>query len=206
MKQIILASGSPRRHQLLKMIGLPHQVVSADVDEDIVMDVVPADFAMHLSSIKAREVASRTHFDLLIAADTIVVLNDEILGKPRDPFDAHQILRKLSGNMHEVITAVTLINASGDQLTFHESTHVTFEDLSDQEIEFYIQTGSPMDKAGAYGIQDDLGSLFVKRIDGDYYNVVGLPIQSLYRHLKTFSPDIAVTIISGTSASYTSKH
>lgn len=203
MKQIILASGSPRRHQLLKMIGVPHQIVTSDVDEDIVMDVDPADFARHLSSIKAHDVATKTSFDLLIAADTIVVLRGEILGKPRDHSDARQILKKLSGNTHEVITAVTLLNVTGDPFTFHESTKVTFDKLSEHEIESYIQTGSPMDKAGAYGIQDDLGSLFVSRIDGDYYNVVGLPVHRLYQHLKEFVPQIAHDILSGPHVSRT---
>lgn len=197
MKQIILASGSPRRHQLLNMIGLPHRIVPSDVDEDIELDVDPADYARHLSIIKAQDVASKTQFDLLIAADTIVVLHGEILGKPRDQFEAGQILRKLSGNTHEVITAVTILNDSGESTTFHELTKVTFAELSDLEIDHYIQTGSPMDKAGAYGIQDDLGSLFVSRIDGDYYNVVGLPVHRLYHHLNEFVPLIAKNILSG---------
>jgi len=191
---IILASASPRRHQLLKMIGLEHRVVPANIDENVAGEFKPSELAEHLAHIKGEHVAGSHPGSLIISADTIVVTGTNILGKPDDVHHAFEMLRYLSGRTHEVITGVALVvNNSGviESEVFHESTQVTFDNLTDDEIRAYIKTGSPMDKAGSYGIQDDLGSLFVKRIEGDYYNVVGLPVQHLYRKLKTFSPAVA---------------
>jgi septum formation protein len=191
---IILASASPRRHQLLKMIGLNHRVIPANVDESDDGKFSPVVLAEHLALVKGTHVAGSHPASLVISADTIVVADQKILGKPVDAAHAFEMLRFLSGRSHIVITGVALIiNHDGEFHTevFHESTEVTFDDLTNEEIRAYVNTGSPMDKAGAYGIQDDLGSLFVKRIQGDYYNVVGLPIHHLYRKLKSFSPDVA---------------
>ncbi|HAC16400.1 MAG TPA: septum formation protein Maf [Bacteroidetes bacterium] len=195
MKNIILASGSPRRHQLLNMIGLQHTVISPTVDEDSIKNSDPIQLAIQLAELKAKEVAHKNQFDLLIAADTIVVLDDKILGKPQTETDAFTMLSLLSGKSHSVITGVTFVNKKMELHSFYVESKVTFSELDNTEISSYIAGGSPMDKAGAYGIQDDLGSLFVKRIDGDYYNVVGLPINQLYNELKHFSPDITEGIL-----------
>jgi septum formation protein len=191
---VILASASPRRHQLLKMIGLEHQVIPANVDENVESDMNAVQTAEHLAQIKGHHVASSHPGNLIISADTIVVTDQGILGKPVDEQHAFEMLRYLSGRTHTVITGVALAVSKNGTLQneiFHESTLVTFDHLSDNEILAYIKTGSPFDKAGSYGIQDDLGSLFVKRIEGDYYNVVGLPVQHLYRKLKSFYPAVA---------------
>ncbi len=195
MKKIILASGSPRRHQLLTMIGLEHIVICPSVDEESIINSNPAQLSVQLSELKAMDVAKDNKFDLLIAADTIVILDNKILGKPRNVSDAYSMLSSLSGNTHSVITGVTLVKSQLKLHSFHVESRVTFSELSDSEISAYIASGSPMDKAGSYGIQDDLGSLFVERIDGDYYNVVGLPINRLYSELKKFSPKISNMIL-----------
>lgn len=195
MKKIILASGSPRRHALLTSIGLPHVVIPSTIEEIFDYSVSASTAAEILARQKAHEVATNQEFDLLIAADTIVVLNGNLLAKPGSRDEAIQMLKTLSGKTHEVITGVTLLTSSQER-TFSVSTKVTFESLSNLEIEAYVDTGSPMDKAGGYGIQDDLGSLFVKHIEGDYYNVVGLPLQRLYSEIKDISSDIAALIFS----------
>ena len=190
--RIILASGSPRRHYLLKMINLPHDVLPSDVEEDVPAGVAPEQVAGQLALLKADYVAQRHPGCLVIGADTMVVLGDEILGKPIDARDAAQTLHKLSGKTHTVITGVALVHYTTDgirQDVFHETTRVTFANLTNEEIQAYIAGGSPMDKAGAYGIQDDLGALFVSSIEGDYYNVVGLPVQRLYRRLLHMYPE-----------------
>jgi septum formation protein len=150
--------------------------------------------ALSLAEQKGRDVAEKESFDLIIAADTIVVLNDELLGKPASRQEAIEMLEKLSGNIHLVITGVSLITPHR-HISFSVKTEVTFEMLTQGEIEAYVDTGSPMDKAGGYGIQDDLGSLFVKQINGDYYNVVGLPLQRLYSELKVLVPELASMIL-----------
>ena len=180
------------------MIGLRHQVIPSTVDEILEPGKSAHEVAISLSEQKALDVARDRSFDLLIAADTIVVLDGVMLGKPIDTDEAISMLQTLSGRTHEVITAVTLLSGSGAMHSFAETTFVSFSELNLSEIQAYVSTGSPMDKAGAYGIQDDLGSLFVKRIDGDYYNVVGLPLQRLYAELKTSAPTIASMILNPT--------
>lgn len=197
-KIIVLASASPRRKKLLEQIGLEFIQSPSDIDESIADGLSPIDTVTRLASLKSSEVASRFQNALIIAADTIVVYNNAILSKPTDNDDAVRILQKLSGNTHLVITGVSLrltdengrISSSHD---FIEQTKVTFAALSQQEIEAYIATGSPFDKAGAYGIQDDWGSVFVSSIEGDYYNVVGFPLHTFYQKLKTFAPDLLPT-------------
>ena len=196
---IVLASSSPRRAKLLNQINLTFSVDSSDVEEITKGITEPTDIVEYLAQLKGTDVAARHKNALLIAADTIVCFNEKILGKPVDKVDAHKILRTLSGNTHQVYTGVfiCLINPKGNiskEISFTERTNVTFAALSDEEISHYISTGSPMDKAGAYGIQDDLGSLYVERIDGDYYNVVGFPIHSFYKQLKMHFTEIHKTL------------
>jgi septum formation protein len=183
MSRFILASASPRRQHLLRMCGFEFDVIPSTVDEVFIDGQDPLTQATRLSSLKAADVASQWPDTWVLAADTIVVHNGRQLAKPIDTADAHAMLRSLSGHTHSVVTGVTL--QQGDEVhAFAVTTHVTFAELSDPEIAMYVATGSPMDKAGAYGIQDDLGALFISRIDGCYYNVVGLPLQRLYTELK----------------------
>ena len=199
--RIILASGSPRRHYLLKMINLAHEVIPSSVEEIVPDGVSPEEVARSLALQKAQDVANSHPDSLVIGADTIVVLNGEILGKPQSAAQAVEMLQKLSGNTHTVITGVALIDGSrgnAGQTVFHESTRVTFSSLINDEIRAYVAGGSPMDKAGSYGIQDDLGCLFVSSIQGDYYNVVGLPLQHLYRQLRAVNQDIIKNVFTAT--------
>lgn len=147
----------------------------------------------HLALLKSRDVAGRHENALIIGADTIVVYKDQILGKPENRNHASELLNMLSGQTHQVYTGVGLVQTGSDgkivdTSVFNECTRVTFDRLSEEEIEEYIDTGSPMDKAGSYGIQDDWGSLFVRKVDGDYYNVVGFPLNRFYREMKHFAP------------------
>jgi septum formation protein len=185
-KKLILASQSPRRKHLLESIGLDFEIIPAHIDESSDSDV-PEVIVKHLAYEKAYEIEKRIDYPaIIISADTIVVLEDEILNKPKDSDDAFIMLKKLSNRTHRVLTGITIIDKSDNDSKYiidFEETKVTFRELSDSEIFDYIKSGSPMDKAGAYGIQDDFGSVFVKRIEGCFYNVVGLPIQMLYLHL-----------------------
>lgn len=179
---IILASKSPRRRELLKYITNDFKTVDADVDETLRDGIAPADAVMYLSRIKA--LPFRNEKDIVIGADTIVSIDGKILGKPMDNNDAAAMLRLLSGREHSVFTGVTLIKGKKEKSFFCE-TKVRFFDLSDDEIEAYIKTNEPLDKAGAYGIQG-LGCLLVEKIDGDYFNVVGLPVSKLNQVMLDF--------------------
>ena len=185
----ILASASPRRRRLLERIGMQFEVDISHVDEHVPEDAKPAELVEDLALLKARDVAARHPEALTLGADTIVVLEDAILGKPSSPAEAAAMLRRLSNNTHVVYTGIALVS-SHRTVTAHEATRVTFSEMTEDEIHAYIASGSPLDKAGAYGIQDDRGALFVRRIEGDYYNVVGLPLQLFYRSLKTHFPDL----------------
>lgn len=187
---IILASQSPRRKELLGQMGLKgFKVVSPDVDEHVEGNPSPAQMVEELSQRKARAVAAGAdEDDLIIAADTVVSLDGAVLGKPEDERDAFAMLSALSGNRHRVYTGVTVMR--GEQLvTGHEETIVTFRELEPDEISDYIATEEPMDKAGAYGIQG-LGALLVSGIEGDYFNVMGLPVYRLGRMLAEFGIDL----------------
>lgn len=192
--RIILASQSPRRKVLLEQLGLPFEIHPSGIEELITSDV-PETIVADLASQKALDVAKHfTNDYLILGADTIVVQDNKILGKPLSARDAKETLLRLSGETHSVFTGVALIH--WDQTlnqsacyTFVEETKVTFSSLLEEEIDAYIQTGSPMDKAGAYGIQDDWGAVFVEKIDGDFYNVVGLPLNRLYHELKVHYPE-----------------
>lgn len=184
MKKIILASQSPRREELLTRLGLIYSAIPANIDESFTSFESPQASVQDLALRKARYVAERLTDGIIIAADTIVVLGDMILGKPLDEKDAFEMLTNLSGQEHKVITGVCLLDAaSGTFQSDAEVTKVLFRSLSEDEIKNYIQTGEPMDKAGAYGIQG-LGAVLVDRIEGCYYNVVGLPLTKLYLMLE----------------------
>lgn len=179
---LILASGSPRRKELLARTGRTFRVVVSDADEIAPKDMAPVDVAMHNARAKALAVASgQPASATVIGADTIVVLDGRIFGKPLDERDAHRMLRELSGKTHQVITGVALAH-EGNCETFAEITDVCFRELSDEEITVYVTTGEPLDKAGAYGIQGAAGA-FVDHIESDYDNVVGLPVARLERAL-----------------------
>lgn len=187
---IILASQSPRRRELLGQMGIQNfQIISPDVDESVAEGTAPADMVEQLSRRKAAAVAQSAGEDaLIIAADTVVVWNGKVLGKPTDEDHAFAMLSALSGNRHQVFSGVTVMYG-GKTVTEHEATGVVFRSLSDSEISSYIATGEPMDKAGAYGIQG-LGALLVSGIEGDYFNVMGLPVFRLGRILSGFGLDL----------------
>ncbi len=174
---LVLASASPRRAELLRAAGINFIVRVADIDETIQPHELPRDYVLRLAREKARAVAQAD--ELTLGADTTVVINGQIAGKPVDAEDAKQMLRLLSGRWHEVLTAVSLVRGAG-VLSDIASTRVKFAALSDAEIDWYVSTGEPMDKAGAYAIQGG-AALFVERIEGSYSNVVGLPVQVVYR-------------------------
>lgn len=184
MSKLILASGSPRRRELLGTAGLEFEVIVADVEEKISEGAAPQDVVKALALQKAQAVAQLHPDCTVIGADTVVVSDGKILGKPKSEADAAEMLGSLSGRVHKVCTGVALIN--GDKIkNFCETTEVEFHNLTAEEIENYVKTGEPMDKAGAYGIQGK-GCVLVKRISGDYFNVVGLPVSRVYRELGDF--------------------
>ena len=181
-KDIILASASPRRHELLDMVGVPHRIVTSSADEGSVE--YSGDIAAYVSEVaRLKNVAVRSSSEVgensvIISADTVVYLpeGDEILGKPKDRDDARRMIRLYSGSAHKVLTGVCIYDVKTcREVAFAESTDVYFRTLTDDEIEAYLDTPSPYDKAGAYGIQEGAAA-FVSRIDGDYFNVVGLPV------------------------------
>lgn len=182
---IILASASPRRKELLSLLDIPFKVLVSDVDETLPDGLPPYFIAESLSLKKAAAVAANvTGHSLVIGADTIVVLDGKILGKPSDEDDAFSMLKELSGKWHSVISGVTVLdNKSAKSESFYVETKVKFSHLSDDEIREYIKTKEPNDKAGSYGIQGK-GAKFIEKIEGDYFNVVGLPVQKLYSVLK----------------------
>lgn len=181
MAEIILASGSPRRKEMLETAGLKFEIIVADIEEKIPDGASPQEAVKALALQKAQAVADSRRESIVIGADTVVVCDGKILGKPKNENDAFDMLRMLSGRSHTVCTGVALIK--GDKIkNFCDETEVEFHTLSDEEITAYVRTGEPMDKAGAYGIQGK-GCVLVKRIDGDYFNVVGLPVSRVYREL-----------------------
>lgn len=180
--KIILASNSPRRNELLGGLGVDFEVrVMKGVDEAY-PDTLPAkDVAEYISREKA-SVYDVADDELLITADTVVIVGDDILGKPKDADDAHRMLREISGRTHQVVTGVCLTTAK-EQRSFSVVTDVTFKQLSDEEIDFYIRNHRPYDKAGAYGIQEWIGYIGVTGLNGSYYNVMGFPVQRVYEEL-----------------------
>lgn len=183
---IILASNSPRRRELLGGLGIKYEVkVLPDIEENYPADLPVAQIAEYIAKEKAdayRELMEQT--DLIITADTIVVAGDEVMGKPVDADDARRMLHKLSGRTHQVITGVCL-TTTDKQRAFSVTTDVTFKQLTDEEIDYYIRTYRPFDKAGAYGIQEWIGYVGVTGLNGSYFNVMGLPVQRIYNELIT---------------------
>jgi septum formation protein len=175
--RVILASQSPRRRELLTLIGIKHEVLPADIDESLMPGELPAPHAERLARAKAHTIAEREPGAVVIAADTIVVVDGDVLGKPRDSAEAHAMLKRLSGRTHTVLTAIAVARAAQTESAV-ESVDVTFRALTDSEITAYIATGEPMDKAGAYGIQG-YGATIVERVSGDYFSVMGLGLRRL---------------------------
>lgn len=184
---LVLASSSPRRSDLLKQAGFEFTVEPASVSENVLHGTPPMQIVEQLSARKAEAIAKLHPNDTILAADTIVVLKGRILGKPKDEEAAKQMLKYLSGNVHQVYTGYTIIQGK-KFLSGHEVTSVEFYPLSQKEIDEYVASGDPMDKAGAYGIQGK-GALFVKRINGDFYNVMGLPIAKISRMLRKLAAE-----------------
>jgi septum formation protein len=178
--KLVLASGSPRRAELLRAAGFDFTIRVADVDESVLSNETPRDYVARLSREKALAVA--TEGEIVLGADTTVVVLNEIIGKPENANDAARMLRMLSGQWHDVLTGVSLVGNSQVR-TEVAVTRVKFAELSEDEIGWYVASGEPMDKAGAYGIQG-YASRFVERIEGSYSNVVGLPVQMVYRMLE----------------------
>ena len=185
MSQIILASQSPRRKQLLEWAEVNFEIIVADTDESFPETLTPEEASVHIAMGKARAVQQKADGQIIIAADTIVVLNDEIIGKPVDRNDAITILNKLSGTHHKVITGVVVLQ-NEKAISFTDNTDVEFHPLSQQQIEFYVDNYKPFDKAGAYAIQEWIGVVGIKRINGDFYNVMGLPISRVVQELQNF--------------------
>lgn len=190
MKRIVLASASPRRREMLKQLGLEFDVVIKPVAETIEDKTAPAEAVSMLAWRKAREVAGTLGEGIVIGADTVVVHRDKILGKPASPSEALAVLRTLSGSAHLVVTGLCVMDAAtGKTVKDTQTTRVFFRRLADDEIRAYVESGEPMDKAGSYGIQG-LGAVLVDRIDGCYFNVVGLPLTRLSLALREFGINI----------------
>ncbi len=182
---IILASNSPRRQELLASLGVKFEVKSASISEQYAASLSPQEVPEFLAKQKAQAVACTERKALIIAADTVVILDNTILGKPKNQWEAGNFLRQLSGRKHQVVTGVCI--KYQDRLSlFKDITEVTFGDLTAWEIDHYLEEYQPLDKAGAYGIQEWIGMIGVTRIEGSYFNVVGLPVQRLYKELREF--------------------
>jgi septum formation protein len=186
LPKLILASASPRRSEILTAVGWEFEKQSADIDETELTDESPADYVRRLAREKAETVGKGYKNALVLGADTIVVIESQIIGKPKDFDDARRMLKTLSGNWHEVLTGVALVKITEGNLTAKvdlQKTRVKFAALSEVEIEFLIEKGAPLDKAGAYAVQAQ-AALFIEEIQGDYWNVVGLPINLVYKLLS----------------------
>ena len=185
MSEIILASQSPRRKQLLKWAEIDFEIIVANTDESFPENLSPEEIAIHIATEKAKAVDAKTDRKIIIAADTIVVLNNEIIGKPVDRNDAVKILNKLSGSRHKVITGVVILRGE-KMISFADTTDVEFHSLTQNQIGFYVDKYKPYDKAGAYAIQEWIGVVGIKCINGDFYNVMGLPVSKVVKALESF--------------------
>lgn len=185
-KRYVLASGSPRRHELLAMLNVDFRIDTSRPVDEKVPPTLPADqVPAYLSRLKAEPyMADLAPDEVLITADTVVVLDNKVIGKPADAADARRILRSLAGRTHRVITGVSIGRPDGSLETFTDMTEVDFDPLSEEEINYYVDNYKPFDKAGAYGIQEWIGAAAVKGIRGSFYNVMGLPIHRLFLALK----------------------
>ena len=184
LPKLILASGSPRRSEILTAVGWEFEKLVPDVDESEIDGEDPADYVRRLAKTKALEIAKTKADGFVLGADTTVVIDDQIIGKPVDLNDAESMIAKLSGRWHEVLTGVALVK-NGMVKVGLQRTRVKFSELSESEIRFLVENGEPLDKAGAYAVQAQ-AALFIERIDGDYWNVVGLPISLVYRLMNDF--------------------
>ncbi len=180
---IILGSGSPRRSELLKLIGIEFSVVVKETDESYPRALKPEEIAVYIAENKAKSFTNESFSSTIITADTVVSINNSILGKPQNQSDAYKMLETLSGNVHEVITAVSIVQ-QGTIESFYDVTKVFFNPLTVAEINYYINQYNPIDKAGSYGIQEWIGLTAIKKIEGSYTNVMGLPTEKLYNYLK----------------------
>ncbi|MGN6645773.1 MAG: Maf family nucleotide pyrophosphatase [Cytophaga sp.] len=190
---VILASGSPRRKQLLEDAGINFRILTKNTEENFPVYLQRTEIPLYLSKIKAQAIKADCPDSLIIAADTVVIQRRDVLNKPADKEEAKQMLQKLSNNMHEVITGVTICY-KGQERSFYDITEVFFKPLSEEYINYYIEKHMPFDKAGAYGIQEWLGMVGIKKINGDYYNVMGLPVSKLIDELeKIFNPTLDQT-------------
>jgi septum formation protein len=186
MSEIILASQSPRRKQLLEWAEIDFEIIVKPTDESYPKELSPEKVAVHIARQKAEAVQSLADNKIVIAADTIVVLGKDIIGKPWDRDEAISILKRLSGNHHQVITGV-VITKDGEEISFADTTDVEFHSITQQQIEFYVDKYEPYDKAGAYAIQEWIGVTGIKSISGDFYNVMGLPVSRVVKALREFS-------------------
>ena len=187
LPKIILASGSPRRAEILKTVNWPFEIVAPDIDETRQTNEAAVPYVQRLARSKAEAVALRVSGSLIVAADTTVMIDEQILEKPSDQNDAHRMLQQLSGRWHEVITGVALVDgATSESQVACETTNVKFAAMSEDEIDWYVSSGEPMDKAGAYAIQG-LGARFIEEIRGDFFNVMGLPVRLLYEMVQESS-------------------
>ena len=185
-QKLILASQSPRRAQLLNLVGFEFDIIPSNVDEEQIRETNPTRHVLALSLAKAKSVGTKVAQGIIIGSDTIVVLDEKILGKPKDDLEAKEMLRRLAGRTHRVYTGFTLLEKPTDrEISDYEVTHVHFRQLSDWEINRYVATQSPLDKAGAYGIQDQ-SAVFADRIEGCFYNVVGFPLSKFYMAMVDF--------------------
>ena len=180
-EKLVLASSSPRRTELLNRAGWPHEVIVAGIDESVRPNEEPATYVKRLARSKAEAVAERLEEGgLVLGADTTVVIDNQILGQPVDEADAKRMLRLLNGRWHEVLTGVALVRVGGETRVDHETTRVRFAEMSESEIDWYVASREPAGKAGAYGIQGK-AALFIEEIEGDYFNIMGLPIRLVYK-------------------------
>jgi len=190
MKNLILASESPRREKILKRLNMQFTVVPSKIDESVYEHLNPEKMVQELSSLKAKEVSKLVEDTLIIAADTIIVNDEKILGKPKSEEDAIKMLKELRGDNHTVVTGLAVFSTlDSKEITDIDRTEVYLADMTDNEVEKYVSTGEPMGKAGSYAIQG-LGSVFVEKIEGSYFTVMGLPVHKLARILNQFSVDI----------------
>lgn len=178
-EKLVLASSSPRRKEILDAAGWPYEAIVAGIDESLMPNEEPAAYVQRLARSKAEAVAAQLRAGLVLGADTTVVIDNHILGQPEDDSDARRMLQLLNGKWHEVLTGVAVVRVGGESLVDYETTRVRFAEMTEHEIDWYIATGEARGKAGAYGIQGAAG-LFIEEIQGDYFNIVGLPIRLAY--------------------------
>ena len=178
-EKLVLASGSPRRAEILERAGWSHEVIVAGIDESLKPDESAAAYVQRLARSKAEAVAQKLEEGLVLGADTTVVIAGQILGQPQDDADARRMLRLLNGKWHEVLTGVALVRVGRESRVDYETTRVRFAEMSESEIDWYVSTREPFGKAGAYGIQGK-AALFIEEIEGDYFNIMGLPIRLVY--------------------------